>query len=523
MKSGKAALISAFVVGGGQICSGRLWAGISFAVLFYGSIVIMIRIWTGFNSGFWGLLAAWVLVWLYNVYDAYKGVGYERPPCEKACPAGIAPWIYVNLVAADNSQPYSFVPFFRILGLICPAPCEDQCTRRGIDAAVAIRYLKSGVKMQVPTPKPKTKKERIAVIGAGPCGLTAAYYLVNKGYGVTVFEREKKPGGVLATLIPEFRLPQSLLDKEIEAAVNVGVELKYGVAVGKDLSMAELLGTYDIIFVATGAWKPTKLGIPGEEMAMVGFDILRQIKKGEEFKLGKIGVIGGGNTAIDIARSLIRQGNEVKIYYRRRIEDMPAEHEDRVEAQEEGIEIVPLTVPLKIEENRVIMQKTEYREGRKGAVEAIQGSEFDVDLDHIVMAIGQCPDTDFLKKYLKSDTSGRIKTKNWRTSHPKIFAGGDAVLGSKTVAHAVGHGLNAAEQIDLYIRGIHPLFARILKRTYYPHVFSLPLHPVERMVIPHREVEDRIHDFKEVELKASKDELKKEATRCLSCPLRYRP
>lgn len=523
MNYGRAALISTFVVGGGQMYSGRFWTGIYFAVIFYGSIVLMINIWTELNPAFWGLVAVWILVWLFNIYDAYKGMSYEKPQCEKTCPAGIAPWIYINLVATESKQYYPFVPFFDTLERICPAPCEEHCTRQGINSSVAIKYLKSGVKKTIPSFKQKTKKEKIAIVGAGPCGLTTAYYLAYKGYEAVIYEKEKIPGGVLATLIPEFRLPKSTIDKEIENILNIGIGLKCGIEIGKDLSMDELLKKYDAVFIGTGAWKPEKLGIPGEENALIGFNILEQIKKGKNFNLGRVGVIGGGNTAIDIARSLTRQGNEVKIYYRRSIEDMPAEQENRIETQEEGIEIIPLTLPKEIKKDRVTMVKTECPEGRKGPVKMIQASEFNVALDNVVMAVGQQPETDFLKGYVKLDKFSRIITKNGKTSHPKIFAGGDVVLGSATVAHAVGHGMKTAKRIDFYLKRIPLFLGRLFSKTYQPKVKLLPINDINRITIPHRDIEERIHDFEEVELKVSKEELKREATRCLSCPLRYRP
>jgi NADPH-dependent glutamate synthase beta subunit-like oxidoreductase len=523
MKYGKAILLSMFIVGGGQIYSGRYIIGIVLAAIFYGTIAVMINTWAGINPAFWGLVGAWFLVWLYNIYDAYKGYQYEQPPCEKACPALIAPWVYINLIATDNKQQIPFVPFFYVLELICPAPCEARCTRQGIDASVAIKYLKSGVATVLPTAQKITHKEKIAVIGAGPCGLSAAYYLATRGYKVVVYEREEKAGGVLGTLIPEFRLPQSALDKEINIIKNAGVNIKYGVEIGEDLSISTLLNEYDVILVAAGAWKPTKLYIPGEENALVSFDVLRRIKQGEKLNLGKVCVIGGGNTAIDIARSLLRQGHDVEVYYRRKIDDMPATYEDRTEAEEEGVEIIPLAMPIRIEKNRVIMVKTECAGGRKGIVRPVEGSEYDIIVDNIVIAIGQQPDIGFLNNHVKKDRLGRINAKNGRTSHPKIFAGGDVVLGSATVAHAVGQGLTIAEQIDFYLRGINPVLAKILKKTHLPDVQLLPRKDIERIKIPHRDVKERIHDFKPVELKVSKDLLKKEASRCLTCPLRYRP
>ena len=334
---GRAALISTFIVGGGQVFSRRYLSGIVLAVLFYGSIALMINIWTGVNEAFWGLIAAWTLFWLYNIYDAYKGVNYHKPPCEKTCPAGISPWTYINIIAHDNNEKYPYIPFFGTLEHICPAPCESECTRRGIDESVAIKYLKRCVPMEDPIRSAEERKERIAIIGAGPCGLTAAYYLGNRGYHTTVYDRENKPGGILTTLIPKFRLPDTMLEKEINATLNPHVELKCGIEIGKDIEFEEILSKYDAVFLAIGAWKATELNIQGEETALSGFDILRRIKDGEEFHLGKVGVIGGGNTAMDVARSLLRQGNEVKIFYHRRVMDMPAEHEDRIEAQEEGI------------------------------------------------------------------------------------------------------------------------------------------------------------------------------------------
>jgi NADPH-dependent glutamate synthase beta subunit-like oxidoreductase len=524
MNRGRAALISTFVIGGGQIYTGRFWTGVWLAIIFYGSIALMINIWQGTNAAFWGLIGAWMLVWLYNIYDAFMGIRHGKPPCEKACPAGIVPWAYINFIATNSDQQYPFIPFFQTLGLICLAPCENHCTRRGIDAPVAIRYLRTNARTKMPDHKHKQKKEKIAVVGAGPCGLSAAYYLSHRGYKVVVYEKERKPGGVLSFLIPEFRYPQEVLGSEIEVLKSTGFELKCRVEIGKDMSMDELLENYDAIFIAIGVWKPIKIGIPGEKHTLDGFDVLRRIKRGELYHLGKVGVIGGGNTAIDIARSLVREGHEqVKIYYRRNIEDMPAESENLEEVQEEGVEIIPLTAPVKIGKNSVTMVKTECPHGRDGPIKLIKGSEFDLRLDNIVMAIGQDPDTSFLKDYVKLRKFGHIITKDGKTSHPKIFAGGDAVLGSATVAHAVGHGMNIAKLIDFQLRRMPIFIVQLLKKPYQPEVQLLPFIDRNRMTIPHRDIKERKHNFKEVELRASKEELQKEASRCLTCPLRYHP
>jgi len=299
--------------------------------------------------------------------------------------------------------------------------------------------------------------------------------------------------------------------------------LKCGIEIGKDISMDELLKDYDVVFVAIGVWKPIKLGIPGEENALDGFDVLRRIRKGESYHLGKVGIIGGGNTAIDIARSLVREGHEVKIYYRRNIEDMPAECENLEEAQEEGVEIIPLVVPVRIEKNAITMLRTECTEGRQGPVREIDGSEFEVELDTVVMAIGQEPEADFLEGFVKFDTYGRIITKKHKTSHRRIFAGGDVVLGSATVAHAVGHGMESARRIDAHLRRMPSFLVSMFRKTYQPKVKLLPMQTTNRIKISHRDIEERKCDFKEVELWPTKEELREEAARCLSCPLRYHP
>jgi len=518
------AIASFFIVGAGQALDGRIWAGIWFFILFYAPMLVLKVIWKGVNQGFWFILGAWIILWIYNIFDAFKGPNYAVPPCEKTCPAGIAPWIYINQIASRASWKYPFIPFFKILGLICPAPCEEKCTRRGVDEPVAIRELKNSVEIIKTVPTAQKRKEKIGVIGAGPCGLTLAYTLAKKGYELTVYEREDKPGGVLSTLIPEFRLPSSILHTEIKALMEPGFEIKYGVELGKTVLVDDLLKDHDYLFLAIGAWIPVRLGIPGEDNGLVGLDILRRIKNGEKFDLGKVGVIGGGNTAFDVARCLKRLGNDVKIYYRRRLEDMPAEHENHVEAVEEGIEIVPLTTPVGIVKNNVIMAKTLCVGGRQGKLETIKGSEFDVKIDSVVMAIGQKPDTQFLTGHLKVDDMDRIVVKNGRTTHPRIFAGGDVVWGAKTLAYAVGDGLKAAERLDFQIRKVPPFFQFLAREKFLPKTLKqLKFSKELRIKITHRDVAKRIKDFKMTELPIPPEHLVTEANRCLTCPIKYRP
>jgi len=515
------AILSFFIVGAGQAYDGRIWAGLWFFIIFYAPVLVLKVIWKGVNLGFWFILAAWIILWLYNILDAWKGPTYGIPPCEKACPAGLAPWVYINQIAGKATYP--FIPFFKTLGLICPAPCEDKCTRRGVDEPVAIRELKNIVDIDKTAPAVVKRKEKVGVVGAGPCGLTLAHTLANLGYELTVYERESRPGGVLASMLPEFRLPIPILHAEIQHLLKPGFEVKYGTELGKTIQVDDLLKAHDYLFLAIGAWLPVLLGIPGEENGLVGMDILRRIKNGEKFDLGRVGVIGGGNTAFDVARCLKRLGNEVTIYYRRRIEDMPAERENHVEAVEEGISIVPLVTPAGIVKNSVIMTKTECLGGRAGKLEVIKGSEFDVKIDRVVMAIGQKPDTKFLASVLKVDDMDRICVKKGRTTHPRIYAGGDAVWGAKTLAHAVGDGMTAAAQMDYRIRRVPPLIQFLTSDKFLPKTLKrLKFSKEPRIKISHRDAAKRIKDFKMTEQPIPEDNLVTEAHRCLACPLKYR-
>ncbi len=514
------AIISIFVVGGGQLFQGRIITGLWFIIVFYGTILVTKILWIALTPGFWVLFGAWIVFWLFNIYDAYRGLNYAVPPCQKKCPAGVAPWYYINHIAS-NGQKYPFIPFFKILGLICPAPCEDNCTRRAIDEAVSISILKHAVETEPPAKPEEERKEKVAIIGAGPCGLTAGYELRKMGYQVTIYEKDKSPGGVLVHYIPEFRLPKTVVEEEIEQIKKSGIVIKTGIAVGSDINLAELIAEHNAIFIATGAGKSETLHVEGEELALSGLDILRKIKQGERIKLGKVAVIGGGNTAFDVARSLLRFGNEVAIYYRRAIEYMPAEKENKIEADEEGIKIYLFTTPVRITKDKVVMAKTHCAEGRHTKVEIVPNTEFEIDVNSVISAIGQTSDTGFLSEYIAVDKSGRIVTKNGRTSNPKIFAGGDAVLGPQTLAHAVGHGISIARQIDKFLSGSIFPARKLIEFQTEPIIWQIVNTP--RIKVPHRNIQERIKDFDTVESIPEIAELKQEARRCLVCPLRYKP
>ncbi len=519
MGSVRSAIISAVIVGGGQIYSGRIWTGVWLAIIFYGTIALMAVIWTGINQAVWMLIAAWLIVWLYNIIDAYKGATYDKPPCERECPAGMPSWIYLNFLAGKTEQAFPFWPFFRTLALICPAPCEDKCTRRAIDQPIAIRYLKSFIKTVKQPESTREPKFKVAVVGAGPCGLAFAYALSLRGHLVTIFEKETSPGGILKHYIPKFRLPSSVLDQDINDLLVGNVELRCGTEVGKDIQLADLFKNFYRVFLATGAWQEQKLGIPGEDECLSGLALLRETKRGKSFKIGTVGVIGGGNTAFDVARTMRRFANDVTIFYRRRIEDMPAERESIAEATAEGIKIEPLVLPVGVAARKVTFVRTELVDGKPIPVKK---SEFQVELDKVVVAVGQTPDPGFVSGLVTVGTGGRIAVRNSRTTDPRIFAGGDVVLGASTLAHAVGQGLEAAEMVDFDLRRIPRFWGRFTRKSYFPKVKMLPFTSATKLAIPTRPVGDRVKDFVPVETSTSPEGVCAEAGRCLTCPLKYR-
>jgi len=402
-------------------------------------------------------------------------------PCENTCPANINVPGYISLIAAGRFQDaYNLVmqenPFPAICGRICTRPCERKCRRGTVDEPVAIRELKRFAadyafknelpyKMQLTFPK---KGKRVAVVGAGPSGLTCAYYLVNIGYDVDVFEAEKIAGGVLAFGVPEYRLPQAILQHEINLIRQAGVNIYLNKEVGRDVSFTHLREGYDAIYVGTGTQYPSKVNIEGENLrgVMHGITFLKDTNLRDDMKLhGTVAVIGGGNTAIDSARTALRIGsNRVIIVYRRTIDAMPADVQEIHEAIEEGIEIMELTAPVKFigKDNKVVgiecvkMKLGEFdASGRRKSVE-IKGSNFVLDVDYAIPAVSQYADLPFIS----TDDIGVTK---WGTfivdpetqmsTMEGVFAGGDIVRGPDTVISAVADGKKAASSIDLYLGG----------------------------------------------------------------------
>ncbi len=407
----------------------------------------------------------------------------ERPICEETCPVHLDVRGYVGLVADGKPEEAlnlikGKLPLPGTLGRVCPHPCEEKCNRNLLDRApLCIRDLKrfaadagTGTQGAEETRKPEANGKRVAVIGAGPCGLTCAHDLAVLGYSVTVFEAAPVAGGMLVLGIPKYRLPRDVLQGEIHDIIRLGVEIRTGVRVGKDLSLDDLLSQgYDATFIAVGAHVGMSARMEGEDARGVvsGVDFLRALNLGEEVKVGdRVAVIGGGNVAVDAARSSLRLGaKEVTILYRRSRAEMPASDEEIDAALEEGIRIEYLVAPAGVvtKDDRVAGIRCIRMElgkpdasGRRRPV-PVEGSEFERELDMILPAIGQTPDLSFLPEegFLQATKWGTLVADpdTLSTSREGVFAAGDCVTGPGIAIEAIAGGKRAAVSIDRYLNG----------------------------------------------------------------------
>jgi heterodisulfide reductase subunit A len=419
-------------------------------------------------------------------------------------------------------------PFPCVCGRVCTHPCEKECSRGEFDEPLAIKSLKRFV-ADKGLGKPKRigqRKEKIAIIGSGPAGLTCAYFLSKWGYKVTVFEALPVVGGMLAVGIPSFRLPPEELERDIKYLKNFRIET--GKALGRDFTLEDLLSRYDSVFIAIGAHKEKRLGIPGENLKGVIYciDFLRKVKLGEKIEIGeKVVVIGGGNAALDAARTAIRKGaKSVSIVYRRSRAEMPADEEEIKAAEEEGIKIEYLASPVKVLGKKKVvgvecirMKLGEVDESGRRRPIPIEGSEFKIEVDTLIPAISQFPDLSW-NKDLKETEWGTLLADplTLETSVPGVFAGGDVVKGPSTIIEAIAQGREAAISIDRYLKGEDLIKDRVKKEEIAP----TPERRVEeqpRIRIPRIPIEERTHSFKEVEEGITEEKAIEEAKRCLNC------
>ncbi len=469
------------------------------------------------------------------------------PPCQLACPAGCDARGYTNLILNKRyDEAYRLImetiPLPATIGRICPHPCEDECRRDVVDKPVSICALKRFVAAQ-DTPKklPRKKRptgKRIAIIGSGPAGLTAAYFLALAGHEVTIFEARVKAGGMLRYGIPEYRLPKDILDSEIETIQKLGVVIKYGVSIGdKDIILNLISKGHNVVLIAVGAQLNRKMKIDGEEVERVlnGINFLAGVASGKRPNLGKtVFVIGGGDTAIDAARTALRLGAEdVSIIYRRSREEMPASLAEIAAAEAEGIKIDFLTLPLKIQRDHNRLNVTCSRmalgepdsSGRRKPI-PIPGSEYETACDSLIMAIGQSVDTSVLNKSgLEPTSKGRISARDetLETANEAVFAAGDCITGPDIAIGAIAAGRKAAYSINSYLRTgkaspLPGLFspAQRAKEEVEAEEYA-DTERIERAVAGELHVEERIRGFPEVEKTFDEETALREAYRCLDC------
>lgn len=467
----------------------------------------------------------------------------KEAPCKAACPASVNVPGYVALVAKGRySEALNLIrermPLPGICGRICSHPCETQCSRREIDEPVDIMALKrvasDRVVEEVPSPLPRTKEAKVAIIGSGPAGLAAAYDLVRWGYGVTIFEALQVAGGMLAVGIPEYRLPKPVLQREIDYIKGLGVQIITNRALGRDFSLNELRSRgYGAIFVAIGTHKGTRLPVPGAELGgvSIGISFLRDLNLGKGVKLGdRIVVVGGGNVAVDCARSAIRLGaKEIHMVCPESPEDMPAFASEIEQAKVEGITIYPSRTVTKILGNNGMvsgveclkLRSMEFDEYGELYFDAIEGSEHQIAVDTVIFAIGQNPDIEGVDELaLTRRGTIAVDLETMETSQLGIFAGGDAVSGTSTFIEAITAGQRAAFYLDLYLRG------RVLRKPY--PIMSIQAEDIEveipenmekaeRVKMPELSITERALNFKEVAQGYSEELATKEAERCLNC------
>ena len=472
-------------------------------------------------------------------------------PCCNGCATGqdVRGWIAVvaqrgklGLSEAEaNTRAWRMVtevnPFPATLGRICPHPCESSCSRGEKDGSVAINELERFLgdwaleqRLSLLKLEQEPQPESIGVIGAGPAGLSFAYQMARRNYRVTVYEKQEKPGGMLYYGIPQFRLPEEVLNAEVQRILDLGVELKLNVSIGNDISLQDLRKQHDILFLGIGAGHGRNLGVRGEEGTNVwsGTDYLQSLNRGKPFELGsEIIVVGGGNTAVDAARAARRSGAKVTMLYRRTRHEMPAIASEIDEALAEGVSIEYLVAPVEIKRDNgkvrtVLVQRMELGEpdssGRCKPV-PVPDSDYELPADSVIAAVSQEPDWDALPEldpgtvWVQPAGHGKFQDDLW--------AGGDA-LGLSIAGIAIAQGRQAAEEVHARLRGLEPPCASqqpavsktTIKADYYPAIKPVTPHQKsveERLAEPDTEVHDTI----------THAEFLEEVSRCFSCGLCY--
>ncbi|HCF87439.1 MAG TPA: hypothetical protein DEV72_19810 [Ktedonobacter sp.] len=480
-----------------------------------------------------------------------------RAPCQAACPVGTNAGLYVSLIAQGRYDEALQVaaepnPFPCICGRVCTAPCEDVCRRGEFDAPIAIRDLKRfATDHGTPAPRkvtpPKdTYVERVAIVGAGPTGLSAAYYLARRGYQVTIFDAMPVPGGMMGVGIPDYRLPRAELNRDIDAIRALGVEIRLNTAIGRDISLDELQASYDAVLLAVGAQQSQRLGVSGENLDGVipATIFLKQFNLDPGTRIsGDVAVIGGGSTALDAARSALRAGaSTVQILYRRTRAEMPAQAEEVRAALEEGIQILELVTPKAIlgtEEGNVHGLRCQRmkldapdEKGRRRPLPML-GSEFEITVDKVLIAIGEAPDPSFLPEGTSVQVAAwgglLINKESLATGARGIFAAGDVTYGPKSIIHAAAHGRKAARSIHAFLckralRDVRemPEDATAMASVLPPEgTVNLDLRPTPRELMPLSTGKPARERSVEFATGFTEEQARREANRCLRCDVAY--
>jgi NADPH-dependent glutamate synthase beta subunit-like oxidoreductase len=473
------------------------------------------------------------------------------PPCTNACPAGIDVPGYLRFIAQRNpEEAYKLilekVPFPGILGRVCTHPCENYCRRKEVNEPIAICALKRYAADKAGTfPEGSLKVEKdtghkLAVIGAGPAGLTAAFYLRKKGHRVTLFEGRSKPGGMMRYGIPYYRLPEDVLDREINQVLSLGIDLKTDKKLGRDFDLNQLKKDgFGAIFMALGLQLSRRIELEGSPLNGLfwGVDFLRDVNEGKEMTLrGKTLVIGGGNGAVDAARIAKRLGaEEVMVVYRRTRSEMPAMKTEVDKAEWEGVKFHFLAAPVKALTHNgqltgiqcIRMELGEPDESGRRSPVPVKGSDFEIDADNLIIAIGQSLDKEGIIEEFQYSSSGTLSVDpvTLKTNVEGVFAGGDVAKGPRSIIEAIEAGRRAATSIDTFLGGdglIEETLAERSDNFSYSGKREKGFADLKRVEPPTLPLSERNDTFSEVVHCFNDEQAVKEASRCLQCDLELR-